>query len=143
MSQENVEIVRRVFEAVNRSWEPDLSLLDPDVILDTTNAVFDRAVYRGHEGVRQYLANQREVWESQRFEPEGLIAAGENRVIASFRSVTVGRRTSPTPRPMERGGGSACPSPSVAHAGSPADLAPIAPGRSRRISSGRRRRLGS
>ena len=67
--------MRRVFEAVNRSWEPDLSLLDPDVVLDTTNAVFDRAVYRGHEGVRQYLANQREVWESQRFEPEELIAA--------------------------------------------------------------------
>ena len=91
MSQENVESVRRAFEAVNRSWEPDLSLLDPDVVLDTTNAVFDRAVYRGHEGVRQYLANQREVWESQRFEPEELIAAGENRVIASFRFVSVGR----------------------------------------------------
>ena len=46
---------------------------------------------RGHEGVRQYLANQRDVWESQRFEPEELIAAGEDRVIASFRFVSVGR----------------------------------------------------
>ena len=91
MSQENVEIVRRSFEAFNRSGEPDFSLLDPDVVLDTTNAVFDRAVYEGHEGVRQWLANQREIWKSQRFEPQELIAAGEDRVIASFRFVSVGR----------------------------------------------------
>jgi ketosteroid isomerase-like protein len=92
MSQENVEIVRRSFDALNRSWEPDFSLLDPDVVLDTTGAVFDRAIYEGHDGVRQWLANQREVWASQRFEEEELIAVGEDRVLASTRFVSVGRQ---------------------------------------------------
>ena len=53
--------------------------------------VFDRAVYRGHEGVREWLAHQREVWQSQRYEPEELIAVGEDRVLAALRFVSVGR----------------------------------------------------
>ena len=91
MSEENVEIVRRVTNAFNRSGEPDFSLLDPDVVFDTTGAVFDRAVYRGHDGVREWLANQREVWARQRFEEEELSPIGEDRVLASFRFVSVGR----------------------------------------------------
>ena len=34
---------------------------------------------------------KREVWASQRFEEEELIAVGEDRVLASFRFVSVGR----------------------------------------------------
>jgi ketosteroid isomerase-like protein len=91
MSQENVEIVRRSLEAFNRTGGFDFSLLDPELVWDTTNTVFDRAVYRGHEGVREWLVNQREVWKSQRFEPEELIAVGEDRVVAALRFVSVGR----------------------------------------------------
>ena len=91
MSEENVEIVRRVTNAFNRSGEPDFSLLDPDVVFDTTGAVFDRAVYRGHDGVREWLANQREVWARQRFEEEELSLIGDDRVLAWFRFVSVGR----------------------------------------------------
>ena len=91
MSDENVEIVRRVTDAFNRSGEPDFSFIDPDVVFDTTGAVFDRAIYKGHDGLRQWLANQREVWSSQRFEEEELIPVGEDRVLASFRFVSVGR----------------------------------------------------
>ena len=58
MSEENVEIVRRGFDTFNRTGEPDFGALDPDVVFDTTGAVFDRAIYRGHDGVRQWLANQ-------------------------------------------------------------------------------------
>jgi|SRR5829696_3729524 len=91
MSEENVEVVRRATDTFNRSGEPDFSLLDPDVVFDTTGVVFDRAVYQGHDGVRQWLANQREVWASQRFEEEELIVVGDDRVLASFRFVSVGR----------------------------------------------------
>jgi len=91
MSEENVAIVRRATDAFNRNGEPDFSLLDPDVVFDTTRAVFDRAIYRGHDGVREWLANQREVWASQRFEEEELRPIGEDRVFASFRFVSVGR----------------------------------------------------
>ncbi len=91
MSEENVEVVRRSFDAFNRSGEPDFSLFDPKVVFDTTGAVFDRAIYRGHDGVREWLTNQREVWRSQRFEEEELVAVAEDRVLASFRFVSVGR----------------------------------------------------
>ena len=61
------------------------------MVFDTTGPVFDRAIYRGHEGVREWLAHQPEVWGSQRFEEEELIGVGEDRVLASFRFVSVGR----------------------------------------------------
>ena len=64
MSQANVEIVRRGYDEFNRTGEPDFRLLDPDVVLDTSNAVFVRALFRGHDGFREWLATQRDMWET-------------------------------------------------------------------------------
>ncbi len=86
-----MEIVRRTLGHFNRGGDQGFSLIDPDVIWDTTGVAFDRAVYRGHEGVREWLAQQREVWQSQRYETEELIAVGDDRVLAALRFVSVGR----------------------------------------------------
>jgi ketosteroid isomerase-like protein len=96
MSRENVEIVRRAFEAFNqsafdRTVEPDLVDFDPDVVLDNSNAVFDGAVYRGHDGVREWLSLLRGMWTHQRFEPQEFIPVGEDQVIVPIRMVSVGR----------------------------------------------------
>jgi len=91
MSQQNVEVVRRVHDHFNRTGEPDFNLLDPDVVLDTSKAVFVRGLFRGHDGFREWLATQRDMWTSQRLEPEELIPAGDDRVIACLRVVAVGR----------------------------------------------------
>ncbi len=59
MSEENVEIVRRVYEAAaSRDAETVLALYDPDVELDASRlgiaglAGGVGAVYRGHKGLR-------------------------------------------------------------------------------------------
>src|SRR4051794_41793651 len=94
MSQENVEIVRRGMEEFNRQFNTeklDLSLFAHDIVLDNSNAAFDGAVYRGHDGVREWLAWVREMWKHQQFKPQEFIPAGEDQVIVSVLLVSVGR----------------------------------------------------
>ena len=56
MSQENVEIVRRAFEAFNRrDMTAFLDLLDPDVEWVPILAVLEGRVYRGHKDVRRWV----------------------------------------------------------------------------------------
>ena len=68
---ENVELVRRSFEAM-RAWDVDalLRLYAPDVeFLPLTGTLVESGGYRGHEGVRAYFAEARELWDV--LEPEG------------------------------------------------------------------------
>ena len=91
MSQENVEVVRRFSEHFSRTGEVDFSVIDPDAVFDSSNAIFDGAVYRGHDGVRTYLSLLRGMWEGMRFEAQEFIAVDEDRVIVPFRMVMRGR----------------------------------------------------
>jgi SnoaL-like domain len=91
MSQENVEVLRRFSEHFSRTGETDFSVIDPDAVFDNSNAIFDGAVYRGHDGVRTYVSLLRGMWEGMRFEPEEFIPVGEDRVIVPVRMVMRGR----------------------------------------------------
>src|SRR5437667_79548 len=91
MSQENVEIVRRGYEGYNRTGESVLELVDPDGVWDNSNAVFDPAVYRGLDGVREFLLWLREMWKQVRLEAEEFIVVDEDRVIVPTRIVSIGR----------------------------------------------------
>jgi len=95
MSQENVEIARRGIEQFNRQFtstqELDLDFLAPDVEFDNSGAALDAAVYRGHDGIREFMSLVRGMWTVQRAEADEFIAVGKEQVIASFRMVSVGR----------------------------------------------------
>jgi ketosteroid isomerase-like protein len=96
MSQENVEIVRRVLDAFNqrasdRTTEGDRSVFDPDVVLDTTTSAFDGGVYHGHDGLREGLSQVLGMWERQHYEPQEFIPVGESHVVVPIRIVSVGR----------------------------------------------------
>jgi ketosteroid isomerase-like protein len=68
---ENVELVRRSFEAMS-AWDVDalLRLYDPDVeFLPLTGTRVESGGYRGHEGVRAYFAEAQDLWDVM--EPEG------------------------------------------------------------------------
>ena len=68
MSQENVEIPRRLIEAYNRADVPAfLELLDPDVEWIPIMATLEGRVYRGREDVRRWLEDIARDWEY--FEP--------------------------------------------------------------------------
>jgi ketosteroid isomerase-like protein len=67
---DNVELVRSSFEAI-RAWDIErlLALYDPEVeFLPLTGTRVESGGYRGHAGVRSYLAEARDLWEL--LEPE-------------------------------------------------------------------------
>jgi ketosteroid isomerase-like protein len=67
----NVELVRRSFEAMS-AWDLDalLRLYDRDVeFLPLTGTRVESGGYQGHEGVRAYVAEARDLWDVM--EPEG------------------------------------------------------------------------
>jgi ketosteroid isomerase-like protein len=88
MSRENVEIVRRGYEAMNSGdIKTALSMFDPDVevhLAEDAGTVmgldFERT-YRGVEGFLSFLAQLSEAWEEFRWEPEEFADAGENVVV--------------------------------------------------------------
>jgi ketosteroid isomerase-like protein len=90
--EENVELVERAYEALNRQdLETVVELCDPEIEIDNTNAVFDAEVYHGLEGLARFFAQGSEMWESQRFEPEEYIPVGEEQVLVPQRIVSLGR----------------------------------------------------
>jgi uncharacterized protein len=79
MSQENVEIVRRMFAAFNggdvetvvAAFAEDCELHEPHEMPDTPAEGF-----RGHHGIREWMANLRETGGVQ-FEPTSLTSHGD------------------------------------------------------------------
>jgi ketosteroid isomerase-like protein len=91
LPSENVELVRRAHEALNSGDMDALTALcDPSFCLDMSDRVFNPAVYEGHEGIRRFHAEVRDVWESYVWEPEELIDAGSD-VVALLRASGRGR----------------------------------------------------
>jgi ketosteroid isomerase-like protein len=83
MSQENVEIVRRLYDALNRDdIEGAIELTDPAVRYDLSERVFNPAVYEGHDGIRRFAADLNEVWDEFRAEPVEFIDTGETVVVS-------------------------------------------------------------
>ena len=81
MSQENVDLVRRVYDAVTRrDAETVLALYDPDVEWDMSRHPYgglsDRGVYRGHDGLRRFWREWLEAWENYEDTVHELIDAG-------------------------------------------------------------------
>jgi uncharacterized protein len=84
MSQEHLEIIRRVYAAFNSGdMERVLALIHPD---------FETAVgpelsaepdtYRGHDGIRRYFNSFREAMDEIQFQHEGFRKSGASVVVA-------------------------------------------------------------
>jgi len=84
MSRENVEIVRRLFDAVaRRDAETVLSLYHPDVEWDGSRHRWGEVLagpsrVHGHEGLRRWGRKYYEAWENLEDNIEELIDAGEH-----------------------------------------------------------------
>ena len=84
MSQENVEIVERLYEFFARRdvepafpnyAAPDFEIRVPPLYPDTPS------VFRGRKGVEEWTAIVDEVWAEWRFEPERYLDAGSDVVV--------------------------------------------------------------
>jgi ketosteroid isomerase-like protein len=95
MSGENVEVVRRAWEAwVRKDNETALALYDPEVQIDLTAVphIGQSGVYVGLEGVQEYLRDILASLGVVKTEVEEWIDAGEQ-VIAMVHSYTRGKRS--------------------------------------------------
>jgi ketosteroid isomerase-like protein len=84
MSAENLEVVRKAYEAMNRgdleavmqNLDPDVEWVVPDILPDTT----DRS-YRGKEGVASFLRTWFEVFPDFRVEIDEVLDFGEQVLV--------------------------------------------------------------
>ena len=96
MSQENVEIVRAAWNAVDRDGpEAMLRFLDPDVRWSVRPDLPDAGDYRGHAGFLELLGRFDESFEEQGYHPLDFIDAGE-RVVVPLRWWARGRSSGAT-----------------------------------------------
>ena len=84
MSQENVEIVRRIVEAaVEGRWEESARQLDADTKLHgTVGGLTEGSVWRGPEEIREVFEQEdAEAWDERRLQAEEFIDAGDLVVV--------------------------------------------------------------
>jgi len=94
MSQENVEIVRRIFDAADRRdekafvqlWHPDAEWR-PRV---TAAAALEGAVYRGHDDLRQYLRDIDQTLDELHLDPVTVEPVTPEHVLTVVRLTGVG-----------------------------------------------------
>jgi ketosteroid isomerase-like protein len=92
MSEENLEIVRRIYGRTLR-LDPDLlaelaEISTPDTVFDFSDVYPDGPVVRGVESVRRIAASW--PWEVLRFDPEGFLQADRQRVLVLVRATATG-----------------------------------------------------
>jgi ketosteroid isomerase-like protein len=85
MSQENVEIVQRVYEGVNARLEAPRELFDPDYEVDSTEAGPDNTLVRGFEAAQEAFLPYWEMFEDFHIEIEMVIHADEGQVVTAVR----------------------------------------------------------
>jgi uncharacterized protein len=91
MSKENLELVRRLHDRLNGGdVEGLVELCAPGFQLDMSERIFNPETYEGHDGIRRFYADVRDIWEQYRWAPEELIDAPP-RVVALVRAQGRGR----------------------------------------------------
>ena len=84
MSQENVEILRRLFETWNRGdFDAVAAFYDPEVEFNPGRLPpGEKTRYIGREGVKEWIRNANDEWDSVTAEPEERIEVGSDRILA-------------------------------------------------------------
>jgi ketosteroid isomerase-like protein len=86
MSQENVEIVRRIYDGyLSGDYDAAFAAIDPAVEFDGT-ARPEGNVYHGHEGLAEALRTWTGTWEVWRLEVVEIIDAGDKAVAVERQS---------------------------------------------------------
>jgi ketosteroid isomerase-like protein len=83
MSQENVNIVKRGYEASNQTGKLSREVLAPDFVLDLTESAPDFGIVRGIEASEQALRGYMETFDEFRVEIEEVIHADEGQVVTA------------------------------------------------------------
>ena len=92
MSQENVEVVRRLYAEFNRSGRPELDILDPAVVWYQPDEIGGgKGSYHGHEGVLRAVGEMQATFDHFQAVPEQFIEVGGDRILVLARHRGTGR----------------------------------------------------
>jgi hypothetical protein len=85
MSEPNIELTRRYVAAFNaRDIEAMIAYFDPSIEFHSAFATIGGAVYHGHDGLRSWHRDYREIWgEEIRNEPEAYFDLGQHTLVFS------------------------------------------------------------
>jgi len=84
VSEQNLDVVRRVYEAFDtRDVESLIAICDGDVefLPITANLTTGGVPYRGHDGLRRYFDDVVRVWDEVRLHPDELHDRGDTVVV--------------------------------------------------------------
>ncbi|HEX2436449.1 MAG TPA: nuclear transport factor 2 family protein [Solirubrobacterales bacterium] len=95
MSEENVELVKRGFDAFAREgWRALLPFLHPEFeAITSPDVAMEPDTYRGTEGVRRYFESFEDAMEDIRFVTEGEFIDAGDKVVVPFRLAARGKET--------------------------------------------------
>ena len=96
MSQENVEIVRRVYDRWAEGDFEEGGVFDPLIIFVMGRGFPEAGTYVGTERVAEYMRGFLEPWERLTIRAEEIIQVGDS-VVVAVRQEGVGRRAAPPP----------------------------------------------
>ncbi len=81
MSRENVELVRRAYEAFDSDLEALLRLLDSAIEWVSPSDAIEPGVRRGHQGVRDAFAATAMAWADPTHTPHEFVEAGQKVLV--------------------------------------------------------------
>ena len=83
MSQQNIELVRRAFGAINRGdVDGALELGADDFEMDWSNSIGPaKGIYRGREEIREFQTTFLDAFEEVRWDPQEIIEVDDSRLI--------------------------------------------------------------
>jgi ketosteroid isomerase-like protein len=82
VSAQNVQIIRQMVEAFNeRDFEGMAQNMEPDAELYPLRAQLEGKIYRGHDGLREMLADFDQDWEFVHMDAEEFCDAGDQVVL--------------------------------------------------------------
>ena len=93
MPKENEELVRRAVDAVNGAdVDAFAACHHPDVVFEVSGEPFPGfgGIYRGRDGVRRWLEEALEPWESAHIDLEEIVEAGDDRIVVGVLMTTRG-----------------------------------------------------
>ena len=88
MSEENVELVRRMYESQNS--EEFFEFLDPQVVWTNYASAPETRPYIGHDGVREWVKGFRTHIGDFQFEVSEVLDAGDDQVVTVHRITATG-----------------------------------------------------
>jgi ketosteroid isomerase-like protein len=91
MSQEDVDLIVRVFERGRSDPESFLEFCDPDIEWDMSRVMPEGRIYRGQAGVREFWIGWAGTFDDFDFRIDQLVDAGDGNVVVSIHQAGKGR----------------------------------------------------